>query len=1042
MKKYFCILLIIISSSSVFSLNHNLWDSIRNSAYNSSNEIYLRYDQPNNGDTKIFFDYDSNIDSENMYQFNGSTYEAALNADPNELLSCRFRYDYNNEIGIMPKETDDSFPQSSGSYSKLTTDPQGDMSAGSYNNLDLTADYFAYSDNKFHVCMKNYNSSTGWPTQSSGWPFPSRYYIYTAQFRNPDDPNGDWYALVYVDINISFMNIDLNTGLYRITGEDISLESIEYLSGIETDVTDSSLKMAVDLSTLPSDFFDNYDNFVEMKIASGYIVTSSQDSFIADETARSFLFLENYEIAPFTNVEPYIAGLDFSGETSFSIDYFDENSNFPITAQFNYDGNNYNLVPDSDDFTGTIEYSLQLDETIDSGEIIFSDDNINYTQIEIIADESFENGDIAGNWVLSGDADWGVTNSTSFGGAWSAKSGIITDNQNSILELNVNIIESGNVSFWKKISSESSYDKLKFYKNSDLLDTFSGEEGWSTASYPVEPGIYTFTWEYSKDGSIDGGDDCAWIDHINFPMLGVSNPTIEVTTLSLNFGEIFVNENAQDLFKIKNIGIATLTGTITTPNGFSVNQMRTRENHSLKDIKLLSESNETDSRNAISFSVNPGDSLFIETVFSPPNAGEYSGSIIVSSNDLNNPTTEILVFGTGILPPEINISVASIEQELFLGDSANDVFRINNLGSSDLNYSINLVGQSRNEGGPDTFGNSWIDSNTPGYEYLYNWIDISQVGTEVLSNGDFDGSTNDTADDAFKNVIIPFQFPFYGEMKDEIKICSNGYLTFGENGLDYSNEHLPSISEPNDIIAALHDDLKPVGLVGEEDWGHVYYFYDEIEDIFIVEFFEVPHYGELDGKETFEIVLYPSGDILLMYNTHLSTQTDYTVGIQNSSGQDGLTISHNTDYLQDNFAVLISSTPAWFSLQPISGTIPATGFVDETIFFDSANLDIGTYNMSIFVHSNDPDNGLIEIPVTLNCIEQNLESPQNIQLIANPDNLQLIWNEVTNATSYKVYSSLNLAIPLEDWTLVGTVSETLWDVTFESIGFFYVKAFR
>ncbi len=52
-------------------------------------------------------------------------------------------------------------------------------------------------------------------------------------------------------------------------------------------------------------------------------------------------------------------------------------------------------------------------------------------------------------------------------------------------------------------------------------------------------------------------------------------------------------------------------------------------------------------------------------------------------------------------------------------------------------------------------------------------------------------------------------------------ISSNGYLTFGSSGNDYSNDPIPSSSQPNDIIAPYWDDLKPIGIYYSEDWGTV-----------------------------------------------------------------------------------------------------------------------------------------------------------------------------------------------------------------------------
>ena len=49
---------------------------------------------------------------------------------------------------------------------------------------------------------------------------------------------------------------------------------------------------------------------------------------------------------------------------------------------------------------------------------------------------------------------------------------------------------------------------------------------------------------------------------------------------------------------------------------------------------------------------------------------------------------------------------------------------------------------------------------------------------------------------------------------------------------------------------------------------------------------------------------------------------DYTVGIQNHSADDGLTIAHNESYLHNDLAVLISRA-TWVSVSPLGGVVQA-----------------------------------------------------------------------------------------------------------------------
>nr|MBC8384765.1 T9SS type A sorting domain-containing protein [Candidatus Cloacimonadota bacterium] len=71
----------------------------------------------------------------------------------------------------------------------------------------------------------------------------------------------------------------------------------------------------------------------------------------------------------------------------------------------------------------------------------------------------------------------------------------------------------------KKVSSEANYDYLRFYIDNQLIDEWSGEVGWSEENYNVSVGEHTFTWTYFKDQGVVGGDDCAWIDYITFPVI-------------------------------------------------------------------------------------------------------------------------------------------------------------------------------------------------------------------------------------------------------------------------------------------------------------------------------------------------------------------------------------------------------------------------------------------------------------------------------------------------------------------------------------------
>ncbi|MDD2331429.1 MAG: S8 family serine peptidase, partial [Candidatus Cloacimonetes bacterium] len=135
-----------------------------------------------------------------------------------------------------------------------------------------------------------------------------------------------------------------------------------------------------------------------------------------------------------------------------------------------------------------------------------------------IADEGFESGNFSAyNWTHSGSQSWVVQSAQSYAGQYAAKSGTINHNQQSSLSVSLQISSPGNISFFKKVSSESGYDFLMFYIDGVEMGSWSGVVDWAFHSYAVSSGYRTFTWTYTKDVSLSSNSDCAWLDHISFP---------------------------------------------------------------------------------------------------------------------------------------------------------------------------------------------------------------------------------------------------------------------------------------------------------------------------------------------------------------------------------------------------------------------------------------------------------------------------------------------------------------------------------------------
>lgn len=149
-----------------------------------------------------------------------------------------------------------------------------------------------------------------------------------------------------------------------------------------------------------------------------------------------------------------------------------------------------------------------------------------------LVDEDWETGDFTKFDWTNGASPWVITNSLPFEGVYSAKSGVITDSQSSELEITFNVLANDSISFYKKVSSEDSYDFLRFYIDGTQLGEWSGNSGWVRIAFPVTTGNHTFKWTYEKDNSVSEGSDCAWIDYILFPAVQLFTSVNDAENLS------------------------------------------------------------------------------------------------------------------------------------------------------------------------------------------------------------------------------------------------------------------------------------------------------------------------------------------------------------------------------------------------------------------------------------------------------------------------------------------------------------------------------
>lgn len=237
------------------------------------------------------------------------------------------------------------------------------------------------------------------------------------------------------------------------------------------------------------------------------------------------------------------------------------------------------------------------------------------------------------------------------------------------------------------------------------------------------------------------------------------------------------------------------------------------------------------------------------------------------------------------------------------------------------------------EGGPSAFGYTFTDNSEPdGPDFRF--IDISSTGTPVALSDDSGAGP----------YVLGFEFPFFGEIKTQFYISSNGFVAFDPSRLyDYVNDcPIVSANLPDDIVAVYWDDLNPAY------YGDLVYYetrdpcpYNGTGKCLVVQYENYHLFvGGIAG--TFEAVLFDNGDILLQFeDAGTSMGADSTTGIENSTHTDGLTYACNSGgSIRDGLAVLFTYPSGLRLTKAVDDPLPRPGQrITYTLVVEASSLD-------------------------------------------------------------------------------------------------------
>jgi hypothetical protein len=146
------------------------------------------------------------------------------------------------------------------------------------------------------------------------------------------------------------------------------------------------------------------------------------------------------------------------------------------------------------------------------------------------------------------------------------------------------------------------------------------------------------------------------------------------------------------------------------------------------------------------------------------------------------------------------------------------------------------------------------------------------------SNGDFDtGAANagevlaGLGDDDTREVVLPFEFPFYGKTHRSMFVNSDGNVSFEAGDSASSDRSLSRMAAGPPRISGLFADLDPTA---SPSGVHVLAESQRV----VVSWIEVPFYG-LNRRQNFQVILYSTGNVEIIYGDTNIFSDDVVVGI-------------------------------------------------------------------------------------------------------------------------------------------------------------------